>query len=88
MEFLLLDVNTNCYLSNQINDLEAVFNPNNKNIIIDTVLSLEFNAWRICHLDAVYTHTHADHLNGIDDLGLLQIKKKAFLYGDKEQLKK
>ena len=42
-----------------------------KNILIDTSTDLRQQALRekISHIDAVlYTHTHADHIHGIDDL--------------------
>ncbi|ABE49764.1 putative hydrolase protein [Methylobacillus flagellatus KT] len=44
---------------------------NGKNILIDTGPDIRLQALRegISHIDAVlYTHTHADHLHGIDDL--------------------
>ena len=44
---------------------------NGKNILIDTGPDMRMQALRenITHVDAVlYTHTHADHLHGIDDL--------------------
>lgn len=44
---------------------------NGKNILIDTGPDMRQQALRenITHVDAVlYTHTHADHLHGIDDL--------------------
>lgn len=44
---------------------------NGKNILIDTGPDLRQQALRegVTHIDAVlYTHTHADHLHGIDDL--------------------
>jgi phosphoribosyl 1,2-cyclic phosphate phosphodiesterase len=42
-----------------------------RNILVDTSTDLRQQALRenITHIDAVlYTHTHADHVNGIDDL--------------------
>lgn len=42
-----------------------------RNILIDTATDLRHQALRegIAHVDAVlYTHTHADHIHGIDDL--------------------
>lgn len=59
---------------------------NGKNILIDTGPDLRQQALRedITHIDAVlYTHTHADHLHGIDDLrGFCQIQRSQIpLYG-------
>jgi len=59
---------------------------NGQNILIDTGPDLRQQALRekINHVDAVlYTHTHADHMHGIDDLRLFcQIQKKQIpLYG-------
>jgi phosphoribosyl 1,2-cyclic phosphate phosphodiesterase len=51
-----------------------------ENILIDTGPDLRIQALRegITNIDAVlYTHTHADHLHGIDDLrGFCQINRK------------
>ena len=60
-----------------------------ENILIDTGPDLRLQALRedICRVDAVlYTHTHADHLHGIDDLrGFCQINRKQIpLYAYKE----
>ncbi len=52
-----------------------------ENILIDTGPDLRLQALRegITHVDAVlYTHTHADHIHGIDDL-------RAFCQINKEQ---
>ncbi|MDO3378496.1 GPMC system MBL fold metallohydrolase [Geoalkalibacter halelectricus] len=57
------------------------------NILIDTATDLRQQALRegIGHLDAVlYTHTHADHVNGIDDLRAFNMKggPPIPIYGD------
>lgn len=57
-----------------------------KNILIDTGPDLRQQALRekLTHVDAVlYTHTHADHLHGIDDLRAFCVlqKKQIPLYG-------
>jgi phosphoribosyl 1,2-cyclic phosphate phosphodiesterase len=47
-----------------------------KNILIDTATDLRQQVLRekIAHIDAVlYTHTHADHIHGIDDLRAFNI---------------
>ncbi|MEO1947495.1 MAG: MBL fold metallo-hydrolase [Methylophilaceae bacterium] len=53
------------------------------NILIDTGPDLRLQALRegITNVDAVlYTHTHADHLHGIDDLrGFCQVNRKQIL---------
>lgn len=59
---------------------------NGKNILIDTGPDLRQQALRegLTQVDAVlYTHTHADHLHGIDDLrGFCQIQRSQIpLYG-------
>ncbi len=59
---------------------------NGKVIIIDTGPDLRLQSLRegLTHIDAVlYTHTHADHLHGIDDLrGFCQIQRSQIpLYG-------
>jgi phosphoribosyl 1,2-cyclic phosphate phosphodiesterase len=59
---------------------------NGKVIIIDTGPDLRLQSLRegLTHIDAVlYTHTHADHLHGIDDLrGFCQIQRGQIpLYG-------
>ena len=62
---------------------------NGKIIIIDTGPDLRLQALRagLTHLDAVlYTHTHADHIHGIDDLrAFCQIQRAQIpLYGSHE----
>ncbi len=59
-------------------------------ILIDT--TPEFRLQAITHkidkIDGVlYTHTHADHLHGIDDIRPFSVKKDIPLYGRNEDLK-
>ncbi len=61
------------------------------NLLIDTSTDLRQQALRenIRHIDAVfYTHSHADHLHGIDDLRSFNIRSQAPipLYGSKATL--
>lgn len=56
-------------------------------IIIDTGPDFreQFNRADLKHLDAVlYTHTHSDHVNGIDDVRVLSFRQKQLIpvYGD------
>src|SRR4029077_1707620 len=60
-------------------------------ILIDTPpeLRLQLIAAGRSHVDAVlYTHEHADHVNGIDDLRIFSVKQRAALpvYGAPEAL--
>lgn len=64
---------------------------NGKVILIDTGPDLRQQALRegLTHIDAVlYTHTHADHLHGIDDLrGFCQIQRSQIpLYGSESTM--
>lgn len=64
---------------------------NGKVILIDTGPDLRQQALRegLAHIDAVlYTHTHADHLHGIDDLrGFCQIQRSQIpLYGSHDAM--
>lgn len=56
---------------NQRTRCSALINYDTHNILIDTATDLRQQALRenIRHIDAVlYTHSHADHMHGIDDL--------------------
>jgi len=56
---------------NQRTRCSALLSFRDHNILIDTATDLRQQMLReeICHIDAVlYTHVHADHLHGIDDL--------------------
>ncbi len=69
----------------------AVLSYGKYNILIDTSTDLRQQVLRedIRHIDAVfYTHSHADHVHGIDDLrGFnLHSKKPIPLYGSKQTL--
>lgn len=62
-----------------------------RHILIDSCTDLRQQALRegISHVDAVlFTHTHADHVNGIDDLRAFNIKGFAPIpiYGDAESI--
>ena len=76
---------------NQRTRCSALISYNGHNILIDTATDLRLQALRedIRHIDAVfYTHSHADHLHGIDDLrGFNLSSKKAIpLYGSQQTL--
>lgn len=65
---------------------------NGKNILIDTGPDLRHQALRedVLNINAVlYTHTHADHLNGIDDLRAFCVLQKEHipLYGSPTSIK-
>jgi phosphoribosyl 1,2-cyclic phosphate phosphodiesterase len=64
-----------------------------KTILIDTPpeLRLQLLAARVGQVDAVlYTHEHADHVNGIDDLRIFSMRRRAPLpcYGPAETLER
>lgn len=64
---------------------------NNKNILIDCSPDVRFQLLQngIKDIDAVlFTHAHADHCHGLNDLGLIsRFKKKEIpLYGDKKTM--
>jgi phosphoribosyl 1,2-cyclic phosphate phosphodiesterase len=62
----------------------VLFTKDNKNLLIDTTPEFRLQALRanICELEGVlYTHTHADHLNGIDDLRVFTRHKSLPIYG-------
>jgi phosphoribosyl 1,2-cyclic phosphate phosphodiesterase len=61
-----------------------------RTILIDTATDFRTQALRekVSSIDAVlYTHAHADHLHGIDDLRPLSYKKHIPLYGSPETLR-
>ena len=64
---------------------------NGKTILIDTSPDLRLQSLRagLTHIDAVlYTHTHADHIHGIDDLRAFCIMQRSQiqLYGSHEAM--
>lgn len=70
----------------------ALISYQGKNILIDTSTDLRCQALReqITRIDAVfYTHTHADHVHGIDDLRPFNMRagKPIPLYGSSHSLK-
>lgn len=69
----------------------AIIQCNGHNILIDTSTDLRQQVLRegIRHIDAVfYTHSHADHLHGIDDLRGFNLRTKAPipLYGSQQTI--
>lgn len=71
----------------------ALINHGQYNILIDTATDLRQQALRedISHIDAVlYTHSHADHMHGIDDLRGFNLRKKGAipLYGSPRTLER
>ncbi len=71
----------------------AVVEANGATILIDTPpeLRLQLIAAGIADVDAVvYTHEHADHINGIDDLRMFSVRRRRPLpvYGPPETLER
>lgn len=71
----------------------AVLQSAGRTLLIDTPpeLRLQLLAAGIGHVDAVlYTHEHADHVNGIDDLRIFSVRQRAPLpvYGPVETLER
>lgn len=69
----------------------ALVDTRGKRLLIDTPpeLRLQLVAASVDHVDAVlYTHGHADHVHGIDDLRALSVRLGAMLpaYGSRETL--
>lgn len=78
---------------NQRTRCSALLNYAGHNVLIDTSTDLRWQALRedIRHVDAVlYTHSHADHLHGIDDLRGFNLRSKTPipLYGSTHTLEK
>lgn len=74
---------------NQRSRCSALIRCNGQQILIDTATDLRFQALRegLQRIDAVlYTHTHADHLHGIDDLRSFNLRNQESipLYGSAE----
>lgn len=69
----------------------AIIEAGGKTILLDTPpeLRLQLLAARVGQVDAVlYTHEHADHVNGIDDLRIFSVRQRGPLpcYGPAETL--
>jgi len=69
----------------------AVVQDGGSTVLIDTPpeLRLQLVAGGFNHIDAVaYTHEHADHINGIDDLRMFSVRRRRPLpvYGPRETL--
>jgi len=57
--------------NNRTRTSALITTPEGKNLLIDTSSDFRYQAltWKISHIDAVlYTHSHSDHISGIDDL--------------------
>src|SRR5919107_5478970 len=71
----------------------ALVEAGGSNILIDTPpeLRLQLITAGVTHLDAViYTHEHADHINGIDDLRIFSVQRRQALplYGPAETMQR
>ncbi len=71
----------------------ALVQERDRTVLIDTPpeLRLQLLAAQVGHVDAVlYTHEHADHLNGIDDLRVFSVRARKPLpcYGPAETLQR
>lgn len=80
-------------LKNRRSRASIFIEQNNQNFIIDTSTDFREQILRhkIIRIDAVlYTHAHADHIHGIDDLRLFNVLQKGEIpvYGDENSLKK
>ncbi|MBK5201039.1 MAG: MBL fold metallo-hydrolase, partial [Spirochaetaceae bacterium] len=67
----------------------VLFTKDNKHLLIDTTPEFRLQALRanVKNLDGVlYTHTHADHLNGIDDLRVFTMRDQLPFYGNKSSI--
>lgn len=78
---------------NQRTRCSALLGVSGRNILIDTSTDLRQQALRagIQHIDAVlYTHCHADHVHGIDDLRSFNLRTKDPIpvYGNPETLRR
>lgn len=77
--------------ANQRTRCSVLLSCRDHNILIDTATDLRQQALRedIRHIDAVfYTHSHADHIHGIDDLRGFNLRSKEAipLYGSEQTL--
>ncbi|MBE0503095.1 MAG: MBL fold metallo-hydrolase [Desulfuromonadales bacterium] len=76
---------------NQRSRCSALIRAGEKQILIDSATDLRFQALRegLKQIDAVlYTHTHADHVHGIDDLRSFNLRNQQSLplYGSPESV--
>ena len=68
----------------------ALLNIDGRNWLIDTPTEFRLQALRekLTHVDAVlYTHGHADHILGLDDLRVFTTEAPLPVYGNREALK-
>ncbi len=69
----------------------ALIEYNNQHFLIDVGPDFRFQAlkYKICRLDAVFiTHSHADHLHGIDDLRIFSHKNSFAMSRDRQIIEK